>query len=99
LIYSACRNCAAGAFYVLLQLGIMTFLLLTDQLISVMGFIKRVYNPNKGDTFLNQNSKALNQKINAKALRKAKKDTKGNCFRFLKYFFFAIFLYHSAPLR
>jgi hypothetical protein len=119
---------------------------------------QRVYNPNKGDTFLHQNSKALNQrsynpkkcltqsrkerrvkalnnrekafilpislsglapalinslrvaclclgyrpvnqKINAKKLRKAKKDTKGNCFRFLKYFFFAVFLYHSAPLR
>jgi hypothetical protein len=60
---------------------------------------KRVDNPNKGDTFLHQSSKALNQNINAKTQRKAKEVTKGNCFRFVKYFFFAVFLYHSAPLR
>jgi hypothetical protein len=62
-----------------------------------MLFSYLVYNPNKGDSFLHQNSKALNQKTNAMTLRKAKKDTKGDCFRFLKYFFFAVFLYLSAP--
>jgi hypothetical protein len=47
---------------------------------------KRVYNPNKGDTFLHQNNKALNQKINAKTLKKAKKDAKSDYTRFLKWF-------------
>jgi hypothetical protein len=35
-----------------------------------------VYNPNKGNTSLHQNGKSWNQKTNAKALRKAKKDAK-----------------------
>ena len=37
---------------------------------------KRVYNPNKGDTFLHQNSKALNQKVNADA-KKSRERHKG----------------------
>ena len=55
----------------------------------------RVYNPNKGNTSLHQNSKSWNQKTNAKTLRKAKKAAKGDIVAFWSGFLCGL----SLPLR